>query len=182
MSLTLKENTILNFVYYIRIVEIPTNKGANPYKLNISRMGKSPSEIYTRLHIYIQITCYCVYVTLAFDTGFESDHTIFNDFLVYVISLKWWLICGLNVSLIRITFSILPDTIHGYPCDICGRSFRQKGNLNQHMDIHTDKRKFQCCMCNKTFNRKNTLKRHMLIHMNQNLSDDIPTSNLFEWT
>jgi len=73
LSLTLKENTILNFVYYIHIVEIPTNKGANPYKLNISRMGKSPSEIYTRLHIYIQITCYCVYVTLAFDTGFESD-------------------------------------------------------------------------------------------------------------
>ena len=39
MSLTLKKNTISNFFYCIHIVEIPTNKGANSYKLNISKRG-----------------------------------------------------------------------------------------------------------------------------------------------
>ena len=35
LSLTLKETTILNFLPYIHIVEIPTNKRANSYKLKI---------------------------------------------------------------------------------------------------------------------------------------------------
>ena len=39
MSLTLKENTISNFFYYIHIIEIPTNKDANSYKLKISEIG-----------------------------------------------------------------------------------------------------------------------------------------------
>ena len=33
VSFTLKQNTISSFLYYIRIVEKPTNKGANSYKL-----------------------------------------------------------------------------------------------------------------------------------------------------
>jgi len=28
-----------NLIYYIHIVKIPTNKGANSYKLNISKRG-----------------------------------------------------------------------------------------------------------------------------------------------
>ena len=39
LSLTLKENTISNASYYIHIVEIPTNKGANSYKLKILKKG-----------------------------------------------------------------------------------------------------------------------------------------------
>jgi len=36
--LILKENTILNFFYYVHIVEISTNKGANSYKLKLSKI------------------------------------------------------------------------------------------------------------------------------------------------
>jgi len=40
LSLTLKENTISNIFYiHVHIVEIPTNKGANSYKLKISKIG-----------------------------------------------------------------------------------------------------------------------------------------------
>ena len=39
LSLTLKENTISNMFYNIHIIEIPTNKGANSYKLKISKIG-----------------------------------------------------------------------------------------------------------------------------------------------
>ena len=40
LFLTLKENIISNF-FTIHIIEIPTNKGANSYKLNISKIGNS---------------------------------------------------------------------------------------------------------------------------------------------
>ena len=41
--LDIKEKTKLETVYYmdIHIVEIPTNRGANSYKLNISKRDKS---------------------------------------------------------------------------------------------------------------------------------------------
>ena len=39
LSLTFKENTISKLFYYIHIIEIPTNKGANSYKLNILKIG-----------------------------------------------------------------------------------------------------------------------------------------------
>ena len=38
LSLTLKKNTIQHF-YYTLIIEIPTNKGANSYKLKLSKIG-----------------------------------------------------------------------------------------------------------------------------------------------
>jgi len=36
---TFKENRISKFFYYIHIVEIPTNKGANSYK--VSKIGNT---------------------------------------------------------------------------------------------------------------------------------------------
>ena len=40
LSLTLKEKTISNFyIYYIHIIEIPTNKGPNYYKLKTLKIG-----------------------------------------------------------------------------------------------------------------------------------------------
>jgi len=38
LSLTLKEKQHFKLVYSIQFVEIPTNKGANSYKLNISKI------------------------------------------------------------------------------------------------------------------------------------------------
>mgnify|MGYP000430483117 CR=1 FL=1 len=42
LFLTLKKNTISNLFYYIHIVEIPTNKGANSYTL--LKLGNQISE------------------------------------------------------------------------------------------------------------------------------------------
>ena len=39
LFLTFKENTISKLFYYIHIIEIPTNKGANSYKLKILKIG-----------------------------------------------------------------------------------------------------------------------------------------------
>ena len=39
--LDIKEKENLKLFYYIHIVEIPTNKGANSYKLKISRRGNN---------------------------------------------------------------------------------------------------------------------------------------------
>ena len=55
LSLALKQNTISNFFYYIHIVEIPTNKGANSCKLNISKIGNcSKSAQSLCLHVNTQ--------------------------------------------------------------------------------------------------------------------------------
>ena len=44
LPLTLKKNIISNFFCYIHVVEIPTNKGANSYKLKqIKRVNYPPS-------------------------------------------------------------------------------------------------------------------------------------------
>ena len=42
--LGIKGNTISNFFYYIHIREIPTNKEANSYKFNISKIWNCRSE------------------------------------------------------------------------------------------------------------------------------------------
>jgi len=52
--LTLKENKFLNFFYYIQIVEIPTKKGANSYKLKIGNSNvtvKTVSRTYFELKV-----------------------------------------------------------------------------------------------------------------------------------
>ena len=42
----IKENTIWSsFTIYIQIIEIPTNKGANSYKFNFSKLGNCIFEL-----------------------------------------------------------------------------------------------------------------------------------------
>ena len=36
---------MINFVYYIHIVEIPTDKGASSYKLKLSKIGNKKVKI-----------------------------------------------------------------------------------------------------------------------------------------
>ena len=53
MSLTLKENTI-SFFYYILIVEIPTNKGANSFKLKNSIIGNNKFQL-NEISLYLSL-------------------------------------------------------------------------------------------------------------------------------
>ncbi|XP_060086437.1 zinc finger protein 37-like isoform X25 [Ylistrum balloti] len=48
-----------------------------------------------------------------------------------------------------------------HECDICGRVFPHKSNLNSHMVSHSDHRPFLCKVCGKSYKRKQNYKEHL---------------------
>ena len=49
-------------------------------------------------------------------------------------------------------------------CEVCGKDYSKKSNLNRHvMSVHEDKR-YQCSVCNKQFKRRYILSKHMKLH------------------
>lgn len=55
----------------------------------------------------------------------------------------------------------------GYYCpNGCGRKYKYKGNLSQHLKNECGKEKqFECEVCNKRFTHKSTVKKHAyLLH------------------
>lgn len=50
-----------------------------------------------------------------------------------------------------------------FTCDVCDKSFFEKGKLNRHLLCHQDGTAFECDSCRKTFSRRDALKRHVSI-------------------
>ena len=51
-----------------------------------------------------------------------------------------------------------------FKCDECGKEFKQKRYLKQHLVCHSDERPFSCEVCPKRFKRKSILIAHKLTH------------------
>ena len=49
-------------------------------------------------------------------------------------------------------------------CEICCKTFKNKGNLAKHMMIHTKEKPFECNFCGKSFNQKGSKMIHEKIH------------------
>ena len=49
-----------------------------------------------------------------------------------------------------------------YPCEVCGRKFTKRNNLNQHVQVvHSDVKPFQCDICLRGFTQKSGVKLHL---------------------
>lgn len=48
-------------------------------------------------------------------------------------------------------------------CVLCGKAFKTKGNLKQHMISHDESTQL-CTLCGKVFKAKRNLKVHMISH------------------
>ncbi|XP_041664867.1 zinc finger protein 260-like [Cheilinus undulatus] len=51
-----------------------------------------------------------------------------------------------------------------YVCSECGKRFNQQGNLNKHMNTHSKDKSFKCSECGKGFNQKRNLTKHIFVH------------------
>ncbi|KAH6921486.1 hypothetical protein HPB50_001460 [Hyalomma asiaticum] len=50
-------------------------------------------------------------------------------------------------------------------CSYCEKVFRQKCDLDKHLNVHTGERTYPCDLCLMAFARKDSLKRHSRLHL-----------------
>ena len=58
----------------------------------------------------------------------------------------------------------MANGVKPHKCEICGRSFTQRGGLNQHMLIHSGDKPYTCDICGKKFTQSGNLKSHKVTH------------------
>ncbi|CAI5440499.1 unnamed protein product [Caenorhabditis angaria] len=81
------------------------------------------------------------------NSNFESTSSANNQQLDFIVDEK---------------FSIDPDGAHWKPhkCSECGKCFRQKHGLQQHMITHESVGAFFCDVCGKRYTRQESVNRH----------------------
>lgn len=51
-----------------------------------------------------------------------------------------------------------------FQCSVCGKTFRKKVYLKEHMDLHSKQKSYTCQFCGKSFTRRTVLVKHRRIH------------------
>ncbi|XP_029302634.1 PR domain zinc finger protein 10 isoform X3 [Cottoperca gobio] len=53
---------------------------------------------------------------------------------------------------------------YAFSCHICSKSFMSDSSLEDHLLVHTDNRSYSCLLCPETFERLDLLKEHVVVH------------------
>lgn len=70
-----------------------------------------------------------------------------------------------NQHKLRMHEGSMPDkVIPNFVCEICGKSFKVKSNLKEHMASHSETRSFLCPICGKSLKNRQCLNRHLFTH------------------
>ena len=70
-----------------------------------------------------------------------------------------------NQHKLRMHEGSMPDKVlPKHVCEICGKSFKVKSNLKDHMATHSDLRTFLCGICGKSLKNRQCLNRHLFTH------------------
>ena len=57
-----------------------------------------------------------------------------------------------------------PLVLQRHVCEICGKAFKVKSNLKEHIRSHSDARTFMCSFCGKALKNRQCLNRHLFTH------------------
>ncbi|XP_035713701.1 gastrula zinc finger protein XlCGF7.1 isoform X2 [Folsomia candida] len=52
-----------------------------------------------------------------------------------------------------------------FSCILCGKEFKNRGDLGHHILTHTTEKPFKCANCGRSFSEKQNLKRHEKVHL-----------------
>ena len=71
---------------------------------------------------------------------------------------------GVNISSVKRHTRLKHEThlLTFHCCDICGKQFKTKANLKEHIPTHSDKRTFLCKICGKCLKNDCSYRRHMV--------------------
>jgi uncharacterized Zn-finger protein len=71
---------------------------------------------------------------------------------------EYWFQISKNTYLHANSFFLF--NLQRYPCETCGKIFKDNSKLVLHRQVHSNKRPHECDVCGKTFKRATTVRVH----------------------